>query len=107
MSIFDVLDRISGSVYHKITGTMNEDEKRNQQYAINDQIKAYKEATELSRQEISKVQDEQNVQKRMINEKQIRSLRNSYRPAGGFLNNDSSANDKFGGSSDMSNKLGV
>jgi hypothetical protein len=74
-------------VYHGLTGTPNADEKRNQQYAVNDQIAAYKKASEVSEQAINEAKNQQDVVKRQINEKQIRSLRNNYRPAGGLLNN--------------------
>lgn len=57
-----------------------------QRYAINDQIKSYKDQTELTRNELARNRDEQVAEKRKINEKQIRSLRRNYRPAG-FLNN--------------------
>jgi hypothetical protein len=49
---------------------------------INDQIKAYKDQTELSRAELNKTRNEQAIEKRRIQEKQIRSLRRNYRSTG-------------------------
>lgn len=96
----------AGTAWHNITGTPNADEKRNQQAAINEQIKSYKDASDLSIQELQKVQGEKDVQKRLINEKQIRSLRNNYRPSGGFLNNQNSP-DNLGNNNQLTNKLGT
>lgn len=96
----------AGGLFNKITGRMSEDDKRNQQYAINDQIKAYKDATALSTQQLNDTRAEQNVEKRKINEKQIRSLRNNFRPAGGFLNNSANSS-SLGGSNPLPNKLGT
>ena len=53
-----------GALFNKLTGRPSQDEKRNQQYAINDQVKAYKDATELSRQETERVRGEQTVEKK-------------------------------------------
>ena len=75
-----------GGAFNKITGRESADTKRNRQYAINDQIKAYKDQTALNNQELQKIQGEKDVAKRQINEKQIRAIRNQYRPSGGFLN---------------------
>jgi hypothetical protein len=110
MGLFDSIGKALGDtfggVYHKITGTQNESEKRADQYAINDQIKAYKQQSELSNSELQKVQAEKDVQKRKINEKQIRALRSQYRPAGaGFLNNNSSS--QLGSDNTTPSKLGV
>ncbi len=95
-------DQIGGAV-NAITGRPSQDDIRNQKYAINDQIKAYKDQTALTQQEINTARNEQDVQKRKINEKQIRSLRNNFRPAGGFLNNQRQT---LGNSSGLNNKLG-
>ena len=72
---------------HAVTGMPTADEKRNQQRMITDQIQAYKDQTELSRKAIDETRAQKDIEKRKINEKQIRSLRNNYRPQGGFLNN--------------------
>jgi len=67
---------------------------------MRDQMQAYKDQTELARQEIERVRGEKNAEKRRIEEKQIRTLRRNYRPAG-FLNNDqgpaTGVTDKLGG----------
>jgi len=57
-------------------------EEADARYAINDQIKAYKDQSNLAREELNKARATEEVQKRRIQEKQIRSLRRNYRPAG-------------------------
>lgn len=64
-------------------------EEADQRYQVNDQIKAYKDLTNLSREELSRKRDELVAEKRKISEKQIRRLRSNYRPAG-LLNSVSS-----------------
>lgn len=51
-------------------------------YAMNDQMKMYKEQTEITKQEIARKQNEEAVEKRRIEEKQIRTLRRNYRSSG-------------------------
>jgi len=89
---------------NKILNRTPEAEKRAQQYAVNDQIKAYKEATEISRQQLEETKAQRDVEKRRVQEKQIRSLRGQYRPAGGFLDNQQSSS--LGNESSLPNKLG-
>ena len=104
MSLWDTIGDFTGGLVNKITGRPSQDDLRNQRYQINDQIKAYKDQTALTQQEINTARSEQDVEKRKINEKQIRSLRNNFRPAGGFLNNQSGT--ALGNSSELPNKLG-
>lgn len=94
---------------HNITGIPTADEKRNIQRQVADQIKAYKDQTAITEQQINETRAEKAVEKRRINEKQIRSLRNNYRPAGGFLNNQGQAQSSpgIGGSGPLPNKLGT
>lgn len=80
---------------HAITGIPTADEKRNQQKMMNEQMKAYKEQTKMAKDEIERKRGEQLVEKRRVQEKQIRHLRRNYSPAG-FLNT----------GSDISNQLG-
>lgn len=63
------------------------------------EIKQYKKQTELARQELNKIRDQQATEKRRINEKQIRSLRNNYRPRSLFAaaNNEEGMSDQLGG----------
>ena len=60
----------------------NNDDMRNM---INDQIKSYKQQTELTNQELNRTRSEQDATKRAIQVKQIRALRNNYRAAGAGL----------------------
>jgi hypothetical protein len=53
-----------------------------QRYMIQDQMKAYKDQAELTRQEIDRKRAEGAAEKRRVEEKQIRSLRRNYRPQG-------------------------
>jgi hypothetical protein len=97
---------IGGGV-NKILGRQSEDEKRNQMYAVNDQIKAYKDQTALEQKELATAQAEKEVAKRQVNEKQVRLLRNNYRSssAAGFLNNQGGGG-SLGDQSGVSSKLG-
>lgn len=75
--------------------------ERQQKELIAQQMRAYREQTELTRQEIDRVRGEENTEKRRIQEKQIRSLRRSQRAQGiGMLGIGEPA------AGDMSNKLG-
>ena len=86
MSFFDSVGEwvgdTFGGIYHAATGTMNAQEQREQANLVNEQMKAYRDQTEITRAEINRVQGEQKVEKRRIEEKQIRSLRNNYRSSG-------------------------
>jgi len=53
-----------------------------EQKAVNQQVDAYREMTEITKQEIARKRDEENAEKRRIEEKQIRSLRRNYRSQG-------------------------
>lgn len=63
----------------------NNDSVKDQNRAVNEQIKAYKDQTALTKQQLDQTRSEQDVERRRIQEKQIRSLRSNYRPAGGLL----------------------
>jgi hypothetical protein len=107
---FNKIGDVAGGVFNKITGRPSADDVRNQQYAINDQIKAYKDQTALTEKEIGDARAQQDVVKRQINEKQIRSLRNNYRASGGFLNNQGASSQSALGSSNVAggaSKLGT
>lgn len=65
--------------FNKITGRPSADEKRNQQYAMNDQIKAYQDQTALAKQQLDEARNATTAEKRRVEEKQIRSLRRNYR----------------------------
>lgn len=101
MGIFDAVADFAGSIYHEVTGTLNEDQKRAQQSAINAQINFYKQQTDISNSAVARSRAEQLNEKHRIEEKKIRSLRHNFRPAG-FMNSEGGAS---GG--DMSDKLGA
>jgi hypothetical protein len=61
----------------------------------------------LTEKEIRQKQQEVAAEKRRVDEKQIRSLRNRYRPSGGFLNNQAPKSTvDLGGGTGLPNKLG-
>jgi hypothetical protein len=60
-------------------------QEQDAQAAMNAQIKAYQDQTALTREELARKQGEEKVEKRRVEEKQIRALRGSYRGAGGGL----------------------
>jgi hypothetical protein len=77
----DAWDTVT-DIGHAVTGIPTADEKRNAQKLIRDQVNAYKEMSEISKQEIASKKNELAVEKRRVDEKQIRSLRRNYRPQG-------------------------
>jgi hypothetical protein len=81
--------------FKHLTGQPTDAERR----AMNQQMKDYKNQTELTRQELARVKDQQIAEKRRIEEKQIRALRRNY-SSQGFLGGSQSSQ------SDMSPKLG-
>jgi len=72
-------------VYHSATGVPTASEKRDQASAVRDQINAYKEQTSIASKQVEEARQSKDVEKRRIEEKQIRSLRRNYRPPGGLL----------------------
>ncbi len=101
----DSANNKAGALFNKITGNPSAAEKREQANMVNEQIRAYKDQTAITEKQIADVQSQKLAEKRRINEKQIRSLRGSYRPAGGFLSNQS--NTQLSGTSGLPNKLGT
>ena len=69
-------------VFNKITGRPSSEDTRNQAKMVQDQIKAYQDQTALAKQQLDEARDATNIQKRRVEEKQIRSLRRNYRAAG-------------------------
>lgn len=96
-----------GAAAAHAAGVKTGEQKRAEANAVNEQIKAYKDQTELTRNEINRKKDEENVQKRRIEEKQIRSLRRNY-SSRGLMNASppSSLGNPSSGSPDMNTKLG-
>ena len=93
------LEKPIDKAYHSITGAPTSKQIRAQNNAINEQIQAYKDQTEITRQQVDKLKNEENNEKRRVEEKQIRSLRRNYRVQS-FLGNQDS------GEPDMTSKLG-
>jgi len=81
-------------------GYQNASDRRLASSLINDQIKAYRNQTEITRAETAAKKNEQVAEKRRVEEKQIRSLRRSYRPQGflgGATTDQADMNPKLGG----------
>jgi hypothetical protein len=57
-------------------------QEADQRRMINDQINAYKQQTALVKQQLDDTRNQEAAEKRRIEEKQIRSLRSSYRNSG-------------------------
>lgn len=105
----DSLANKEGALFNAVTGRKSAAEKRNDQSLINDQIQAYKQQTDITNKQLGEIESAKNIERRRIQEKQIRSLRNSYRSSNGFLNNQSNSAQAniSGGSPGISNKLGT
>lgn len=97
--IRDTWEKVSSlGAYDPVESHRQEKEQREM---INNQIKAYKEQTELTRQQLNETRSQMDADKRRVQEKQIRSLRRNFRPMGsGFLGVGASS------TQDMTNTLG-
>jgi len=86
MGIFDTIGKIATGIVSPAGGILEKafgSKERNRANEImNDQIKAYREQSEISKKQLDETRNQQEAEKRRINEKQIRSLRRNYRPAG-------------------------
>jgi len=94
------------NVWHAATGLPTASEKRDQAKLVKDQIEAYKQQTSMAEEQLNEARASREVEKRKVNEKQIRNLRHNYRPAGGFLNNRGLTAAGGSETGDISNKLG-
>lgn len=79
MSILGSIWDKATDIAHQVTGIPTADQTRNQQKMMNDQIKAYREQTAITKQELAQKKGAEVAEKRRIEEKQIRSLRRNYR----------------------------
>ena len=103
MSWYDPWD-IASETYHLVTGQPTAKEKRSMAADMKSQMDEYRKARELTEQQINTARDEKRAEKRRIEEKQIRGLRNNYRSPGGFLNNQKAG---LGNEAILPNKLGT
>jgi len=81
----DWAEDVGGGLWNKITGSPTAADRREQQNAVNAQIKAYQDQTAMARQQLDEARDATNAEKRRVNEKQIRALRRNYRAQGAGL----------------------
>lgn len=94
-TVGDTIDVVKGLV-----GLPTKSDQEDQKRMMNEQIRSYREQTELTRQELARKKDETSAQKRRIEEKQIRSLRRNYRPQkllGSSTSGDEGMSNKLGG----------
>ena len=78
-SPFKKIEDIGGSLFNKITGRPSAAQTRQQQQLVTDQVKAYQDQTNLERQQVDEARNSEAVEKRRIQDKQIRSRRRNYR----------------------------
>lgn len=98
--IRDSVENFAGGIIPGIFGKGGDD---SYQKMINEQIRSYREQTELTKKQLEESRSANEAEKRRVQEKQIRSLRNNYRAqglGGNMLGNGQPA------SEDMSPKLG-
>lgn len=83
----------------ELIGLPTRADRENQQRMMNEQIRAYREQTELTRQELARKKEETSAQKRRVEEKTIRSLRRNYRARSllGSSLDENSTSPKLGG----------
>lgn len=80
MSIFGFI----GDVFSRLTGGPTAAQRKKQKEEMNAQIRAYQQQTEITKKELAAKKDQEDAEKRRIEEKQIRALRRNNR-AQGFL----------------------
>ena len=93
-----IVSGIASNFFGKKESNNNNNAANNQ---INDQIQAYKDQTALTKQALDQTRASQEVEKRRVEQKQIRALRGTYRSAGLGANMMGAP-----GTPDMNNKLG-
>lgn len=71
MSIWDSIKDVGKGLLDTITGKGDRDQKK----LLNQQMKDYQEQSRITKEEMSKARDSELVEKRRIQEKQIRALR--------------------------------
>lgn len=101
MSIWDGIKNIVMSPYNVGKGIYNSITGHEQQKLMNQQMKDYKEQSEITKKELNAAKDSQIAEKRRIQEKQIRSLRGRGSSRGFLGSSDPSA-----GNEGMSSQLG-
>lgn len=96
---------ISSDVYHAVTGAPTASEKRGQARLMNEQIQAYKDQTALQTKAFNEAKQQREIEKRRVEEKQIRGMRNRSRAAG-FLGVGAAAT-PLGNATELPSKLGA
>lgn len=100
MGIFNKIWDVATDVGHMVTGIPTAQEKRAAKGMMDEQIKAYKEQTALTRSEIERKRGEEKAEKRRVEEKQIRQIKRGYRSSsmlGSTNSTEPDMNQKLGG----------
>jgi len=99
----------AGGLANSVLGRSSAQDKRLQAQDAQSQIQAYKDQTAITQRQIDAAQAEKSVVRRQVEQKQIRALRNNYRPSGGtgFLGNAGQNNSSLGGTTPIPSKLGT
>lgn len=98
---------IVSDAYHALTGAPTQSEKRAQGRLMNEEIQAYKDQTEMTRQATAEAKSQRDIERRRVEEKTIRGMRNRSRSGGGFLNVGGAAQpSQMGNATNLPSKLG-
>lgn len=95
-----IWDKVT-DIGHAVTGIPTAEERRAAMTGLKDQANFQREQMQLARNETERLRGEADAEKRRINEKQIRSMRRSFRPAG-FLDQPGNV----GANSQLTTRLG-
>lgn len=66
---------INTDILHAVTGVPTASQKRDQASMVSNQVKAYKQQTELSNQVVMQAKQQQNTDRRRMSEKIVASMR--------------------------------
>ena len=83
-----------------------EAEKREAARLANEQIRNYREQTDATRLATAEAKRQHDVERRRVEEKTIRGIRNKSRSGGGFLNVGAPASSVLGNSTGLPTKMG-
>lgn len=105
MSFWDtVTDFLTGGAAYAASNSSSRRMEDRAKRDMKAQMDEYRKARELTEKQINMARDEKAANKRRIEEKQIRGLRNNYRAPGGFLNSQKSG---LGNEALLPSKLGT
>lgn len=108
MPFFENLFNTLGDTVEYLVKGEGPEERHERNEQVKSQMEAYKEQTQLTRDEINRKRGEEKAEKRRVEEKQIRNLRRNYSTRG-LLNyqNQQASSGAAPAQADVSNKLGT